>query len=93
MNLPTVLTVLRIFMVPFLVVVLLAPPSRLADSPFFGEASPAPREILGVTIFLLASLLDWLDGWLARHRNQVTTLGALLDPIADKLLTSAARSA
>ncbi len=90
MNLPTSLTILRIFLVPFLVVVLLAPPSKLADSPFFGGFSPAPREILGVAIFLLASLSDWLDGYLARRRNQVTTLGTLLDPIADKLLTSAA---
>ena len=90
MNLPTALTVFRIFLVPFLVVVLLAPPSRLADSPFFGASSPAPREILGVAIYLLASLTDFLDGWLARRRNQVTTLGTLLDPIADKLLMSAA---
>jgi CDP-diacylglycerol--glycerol-3-phosphate 3-phosphatidyltransferase len=46
--------------------------------------------MVGVTVFLLASLTDWLDGWLARRRNQVTTIGILLDPIADKLLTSAA---
>ena len=90
MNLPTALTVFRIFLVPFLVVVLLAPPSRLADTPFFGSSSPAPREMLGVAIYLLASLTDFLDGWLARRRNQVTTLGTLLDPIADKLLMSAA---
>lgn len=90
MNLPTALTVFRIFLVPFLVVVLLAPPSRLADAPFFGSSSPALREIVGVAIYLLASLTDFLDGWLARRRNQVTTLGTLLDPIADKLLMSAA---
>ncbi|RMF74218.1 MAG: CDP-diacylglycerol--glycerol-3-phosphate 3-phosphatidyltransferase [Acidobacteria bacterium] len=90
MNLPTSLTLARIFMVPFLVVVLLAPPSRLADTPFFGTASPALREILGVAIFLVAILTDFLDGFLARRRDQVTTLGTLLDPIADKLLTSAA---
>lgn len=90
MNLPTSLTLFRIFLVPFLVVVLLAPPSKLADTPFFGSAIPAPREVLGVAIFLIASLSDWLDGYLARRRNQVTTLGTLLDPIADKLLTSAA---
>ncbi|GAB4375572.1 MAG: CDP-diacylglycerol--glycerol-3-phosphate 3-phosphatidyltransferase [Acidobacteriota bacterium] len=90
LNLPTSLTLARIFMVPFLVVVLLAPPSRLADTPFFGTASPALREILGVAIFLVAILTDFLDGFLARRRDQVTTLGTLLDPIADKLLTSAA---
>lgn len=90
MNLPTTLTVLRIFMTPLLVVVLLAPPLRLWDRPFWGETGPPLRELLGVAIFLLASLTDALDGYLARRRNQVTTLGTLLDPIADKLLTSAA---
>jgi CDP-diacylglycerol--glycerol-3-phosphate 3-phosphatidyltransferase len=90
MNLPTTLTVVRIFLVPFLVVVLLAPPTRLVDTPFFGEFSPALREILGVTIFLVAAITDFFDGWLARRRNQVTTLGTLLDPIADKLLMTSA---
>lgn len=90
MNLPNTLTVLRIFLVPFLVVVLLAPPSRLADAPFFGASSPAPREILGVSIFLLAMVTDFLDGFFARRRNQITTLGTLLDPIADKLLVTSA---
>lgn len=90
MNLPTTLTVFRIFLVPIMVVVLLAPPNRWADSPFFGSDSPAPREMLGVTIFLIAVITDILDGYLARRNNQITTLGTLLDPIADKLLTSAA---
>jgi CDP-diacylglycerol--glycerol-3-phosphate 3-phosphatidyltransferase len=48
------------------------------------------RELVGVGIFLLAAATDWLDGWLARRRGEVTTLGILLDPIADKLLTSSA---
>lgn len=90
MNLPTILTVMRIFLVPFLVVVLLAPPWKLADSPFFGTATPAPRELLAAGIFLLASISDILDGYLARRRNEVTTLGTLLDPIADKLLVTGA---
>ncbi len=90
MNLPTTLTLLRIFLVPLLVAVLLAPPLRLWDKPFFGEDSPPLREMVGVGIFLLAALTDFLDGYLARRRNQVTTLGTLLDPIADKLLVSAA---
>jgi CDP-diacylglycerol--glycerol-3-phosphate 3-phosphatidyltransferase len=81
-NLPNTLTLLRIFIVPLLVVVLLTPFSEN----WFG----VPRHLLGVTIFLAAALTDYLDGHLARRRDQVTRLGQLLDPIADKLLISAA---
>ncbi len=76
MNLPIFLTLFRIFLVPFLVVVLL--------TKFDG------RELLGGAIFLIAIATDWLDGYLARKRDQVTTVGKLLDPVADKLLISAA---
>ena len=76
LNVPNSLTMLRIFMVPFLVVVLL--------TKFEG------REYLGLAIFLIAAATDVLDGYLARKRGQVTSLGILLDPIADKLLVSAA---
>lgn len=82
MNLPNALTLLRIFIVPLLVVVLLTPFSEN----WFG----APRHIVGVVLFLAAALTDYLDGHLARSRGQVTRLGQLLDPIADKLLISAA---
>lgn len=82
MNLPNFLTLLRIFIVPLLVVVLLTPFSES----WFG----LPRHILGVTLFLGAALTDYLDGYFARSRGQVTRLGQLLDPIADKLLISAA---
>lgn len=78
-NLPNRITAFRIFMVPLLVVVL------LTKEPFGQE-----QDLLGLGIFLVAALSDWLDGWLARRRGQVTTLGTLLDPVADKLLTSAA---
>lgn len=78
MNLPNALTVLRIFLVPVLVVVLLTR-SRTEGGVF-----------LGAGIFGLAVLTDYLDGWFARRRNQVTKLGILLDPVADKLLTAAA---
>ena len=81
-NLPNSLTLLRIFIVPLLVVVLLTPFSEN----WFG----VPRHILGVVLFLVAALTDYLDGHLARSRDQVTRLGQLLDPIADKLLISAA---
>lgn len=81
-NLPNYLTVARIVIVPLLVVVLLTP---VADR-WFGISGYA----LAVVIFLIASLTDILDGHLARRRNQVSNLGKLLDPIADKLLVSAA---
>ena len=82
LNLPNSLTLLRIFIVPLLVVVLLTPFSEN----WFG----VPRHILGVALFLGAALTDFLDGHFARSRDQVTRLGQLLDPIADKLLISAA---
>jgi CDP-diacylglycerol--glycerol-3-phosphate 3-phosphatidyltransferase len=81
-NLPNSLTLLRIFIVPLLVVVLLTPFSES----WFG----LPRHILGVALFLGAAFTDYLDGHFARSRGQVTRLGQLLDPIADKLLISAA---
>jgi CDP-diacylglycerol--glycerol-3-phosphate 3-phosphatidyltransferase len=76
LNLPNSLTIFRIFLVPVLVVVLL--------TKFEG------KEILGVVIFLVAATTDALDGFVARRRGQVTALGTLLDPVADKLLVSAA---
>ncbi|MEJ2367233.1 MAG: CDP-diacylglycerol--glycerol-3-phosphate 3-phosphatidyltransferase [Acidobacteriota bacterium] len=79
LNLPNALTICRIFLVPLIVVVLLT--EFHFEKWFFFN-----REELAVGIFLLASLTDLLDGWLARRRNQITTLGQLLDPIADKLL-------
>ena len=76
MNLPIALTGLRIFLVPVLVVLLL---TRTDDGLHLGTA-----------VFGLAVLTDYLDGYFARRRNQVTRLGMLLDPLADKLLTAAA---
>ncbi|NOY21892.1 MAG: CDP-diacylglycerol--glycerol-3-phosphate 3-phosphatidyltransferase [Acidobacteria bacterium] len=76
MNIPTYLTLFRIFLVPILVVVML--------TRFEGKVW------LGVGIFWLASVTDFFDGYLARKKKQVTSLGKLLDPIADKLLISAA---
>lgn len=76
LNVPNTLTLLRIFLVPFLVVVLLTKFSN--------------REYVGLAIFLVAAITDLFDGYYARKYNQVTKLGILLDPIADKLLMSAA---
>ena len=83
MNLPNTLTLVRMFLVPLLVVVLL---TEFEGHLILGM----PKELVGAGIFGLASLTDWLDGYLARRRRQVTWLGQVLDPIADKLLTSAA---
>ena len=83
MNLPNALTLGRIFLVPLLVVVLL---TKFEGRLVFG----VPKELVGAAIFGIASLTDWLDGYLARRRKQVTTLGQLMDPLADKLLITAA---
>lgn len=85
MNLPNSLTVLRIFFVPLLIVVLL---TKSPNVEFMGF--PMRFEFWGVLILLLAAATDWADGYFARRRLEVTTLGTLLDPIADKLLISAA---
>jgi CDP-diacylglycerol--glycerol-3-phosphate 3-phosphatidyltransferase len=74
-NLPTKITLLRILLVPFLVAFLIAP-SRV-------------NALMAALIFGAAALTDWLDGHLARSTDQVTTLGKLLDPIADKILLAA----
>ena len=83
MNLPNTLTITRIFLVPILVVVLL---TKFEGRQIFG----VPKEIVGAAIFGLASLTDWADGYLARRRKQITPFGQVIDPLADKLLTSAA---
>ncbi len=82
MNLPNSLTLLRIFIVPLLVVVLL---TKFSEN-WFG----LPQHIMAVGLFLFAALTDYFDGYIARKRKQVSRLGILLDPIADKLLISSA---
>jgi CDP-diacylglycerol---glycerol-3-phosphate 3-phosphatidyltransferase len=72
LNLPNLLTVLRIMLVPVLVVALLG-------------NTPA-GDVLAAVVFALASLTDFVDGYLARARDSVTTFGKLMDPLADKLL-------
>jgi CDP-diacylglycerol---glycerol-3-phosphate 3-phosphatidyltransferase len=77
MNLPNALTLARIFLVPIVIAILLSVEIRV-------------WAFWGASIFLAAALTDLLDGYVARRRKQVTTLGRLLDPIADKLLISSA---
>jgi CDP-diacylglycerol--glycerol-3-phosphate 3-phosphatidyltransferase len=83
-NLPNAITLGRIFLVPLLVVVLL---TTFDGREWFG----VNNDVLGAAIFGVASLTDWLDGYLARRRGQVTGLGQWMDPLADKLLVTAAR--
>lgn len=75
-NLPNLLTVARIMLVPVLVVALLG-------------NTPA-GDVLAAIVFALASLTDFVDGYLARARDSITTFGKLMDPLADKLLIVAA---
>jgi len=82
LNLPNAITLGRIFLVPLLVVVLLT----TREWSFLGVS----KELLGAVIFGVASLTDWLDGYLARRRKQVTDFGQWMDPLADKLLVTAA---
>src|SRR5256714_6479433 len=82
MNLPNALTLLRIFIVPLLVVVIL---TNVSEN-WLGK----PRYIVGLGLFVIAALTDLFDGMIARRWKQVSKVGKLLDPIADKLLISAA---
>jgi CDP-diacylglycerol---glycerol-3-phosphate 3-phosphatidyltransferase len=85
MNVPNSLTLLRIFFVPLLVAVLLGHSPNIILLGY-----PVHFEVWGVLILATAAATDWLDGMIARRRGEVTTLGILLDPIADKLLITAA---
>lgn len=89
MNLPNLLTLARIFFVPLLVAALVQEP-RMYAFEVIGQHIEFGNETFALLMFLIAALTDLLDGYLARKWSQVTTLGMLLDPIADKLLISAA---
>lgn len=80
MNLPNKLTIFRILLIPVFLVVLLAP------IPLDSELS----RYIATAIFCIASLTDWLDGYIARKYNLVTNFGKFMDPLADKLLVSSA---
>ena len=80
-NWPNLLTWLRIAMIPVFVGVFYFP---------MGEWSPAERNLFATVLFTAAAITDWLDGWLARRLNQTSAFGAFLDPVADKLMVTAA---
>jgi CDP-diacylglycerol--glycerol-3-phosphate 3-phosphatidyltransferase len=85
MNLPNILTLVRIFFIPLLVAALV---QQNYTVNVFGTV--VTNEYIALAIFLVAGATDLVDGYLARRWRQVTTVGTLLDPIADKLLVSAA---
>src|SRR5882672_6040578 len=85
MNLPNSLTIARIFFVPLLVAVLVQ--ERII---LHWNGAVITNDVVALLIFWVAAATDLLDGYLARRWKQVTTIGTLLDPIADKLLVSAA---
>jgi CDP-diacylglycerol---glycerol-3-phosphate 3-phosphatidyltransferase len=80
-NLPNSITLSRIFCIPLLIWIL--------SSNFFSSRH-GEKEIVAVILFVAASITDGIDGYLARKRGEITTLGMLLDPLADKLLIAAA---
>jgi CDP-diacylglycerol---glycerol-3-phosphate 3-phosphatidyltransferase len=85
-NLPNLLTLMRIFLVPLLVAALVQQNFRIQ----WGDKLLLANDFFALTVFLAAAVTDLLDGYLARRWKQVTTVGTLLDPVADKLLISAA---
>ena len=76
LTVPTILTLLRIVLIPVLVVVVYLPFKW--------------TNLAAAAVFALASLTDWLDGWIARRYNQYSAFGAFLDPVADKLMVAVA---
>jgi CDP-diacylglycerol--glycerol-3-phosphate 3-phosphatidyltransferase len=81
MNLPNSITMSRILMIPLLLWIL---------SPHFAWRGHGEQEITASVLFVLASITDGVDGYLARKRGQITTMGMLLDPLADKVMVTAA---
>ena len=81
MNVPNTLTLIRVLLIPVFIFFL---SFSVFDLPM------EPRALIATAIFLIASITDWLDGWIARKYGLITKLGKLFDPIADKLLTSSA---
>ena len=86
MNLPNYITLSRIATIPLLIWILTTPYyAHPHFASFYGD-----RVVLASVLFILASITDGLDGYLARRRGQITTMGMLLDPLADKLMITAA---
>ena len=89
MNLPNKITISRIILIPIFVVLMLIRIEEWGDITILGATMPVTH-LLGAIIFIIASVTDWIDGYYARKLNLVTNMGKFLDPLADKLLVSAA---
>jgi CDP-diacylglycerol--glycerol-3-phosphate 3-phosphatidyltransferase/cardiolipin synthase len=81
LNVPNLLTWLRILMIPIVIGVFYLPDAWL---------SGWQRNLIATSVFAVAAITDWLDGYLARRLNQISAFGAFLDPVADKLMIAAA---
>ncbi|MCT2534594.1 CDP-diacylglycerol--glycerol-3-phosphate 3-phosphatidyltransferase [Aquibacillus koreensis] len=88
MNIPNRITLSRIFLIPIFIVLLAVPFEWGSWS--IGENTLPVSHFIAALIFIIASTTDWVDGYYARKHNLVTNLGKFLDPMADKLLVSAA---
>ncbi|WP_079529912.1 CDP-diacylglycerol--glycerol-3-phosphate 3-phosphatidyltransferase [Halobacillus hunanensis] len=88
MNLPNKITLSRIFLIPIFIVLMSVPFQW--GSLQIGNAVLPISHLAGALLFIIASTTDWIDGYIARKHNLVTNLGKFLDPLADKLLVSAA---
>lgn len=88
MNLPNKITIARICLIPVFLIIMLVPFSW--GTLTWGEYSLPVAHLAGAILFIIASTTDWIDGHFARKYNMITDLGKFLDPLADKLLVSAA---
>ncbi|WP_101843949.1 CDP-diacylglycerol--glycerol-3-phosphate 3-phosphatidyltransferase [Halobacillus sp. Marseille-P3879] len=88
MNLPNKITLSRILLIPVFII-LMSGPFNWGEIEMSDRALPVAH-LAGAILFIIASTTDWIDGYIARKHNLVTNLGKFLDPLADKLLVSAA---
>lgn len=88
MNIPNRITISRILLIPVFMILMLID-FNWGEMTLFGATMPVSH-FVGALVFIIASITDWVDGYYARKYNLVTTFGKFLDPLADKLLVSAA---